>query len=93
MIRHGDPKTVTKFEELKALYQELTKQFTDSKNIIEVIKGIEEWEDKKHGVITTHRRNHWFKFPTATETMFSELRRQFERIRKNEEPSAEYTQS
>ena len=77
------PLTIRKFSQLKDLYNNLTR---DSKaSIIDVMTGIETWEQVNSTLIATHRKSHWISFQTATQKMFANFHREFEALRANPE--------
>lgn len=75
MMQHRNPLTMSKFQGIKGLYQQImADQETD---IVSILKGIRDWEAENRTLIASHRKDHWFHFATATEKMFGDLHRHF----------------
>ena len=82
LMQETNPITVAKFEGLKRLYTGLTQDCDLS--LVDVMSGIERWEEDNKALIAAHRKHHWFSFQTATQTLFSDLHREFAAIREKQ---------
>lgn len=79
LSEQNNPITIQKFNQLKDLYNHLTR---DSKtSIIDVMNGVEQWEEAHRSLISTHRKTHWFSFQTATQKMFVDFHKEFAALR------------
>ena len=76
-----NPDTIEKFSKLKNLYNDLTRD--NHVSLDELMNGIEQWEVANKKLISTHRESHWISFQTATEKMFSNLHKEFQKLRDN----------
>ena len=73
------PITIQKFDKIKQLYNNLTR---DSQlSMFDMMKGIEAWEVDNKALISTHRKHHWITFQTATQKMLSNLHHEFAALR------------
>ncbi len=74
-----NPVTFQKFSKLKALYLQLTSK--EKASVFDVLEGIETWEKENKALISTHRKDHWISFQTATEKMFAYFHQEFKHLR------------
>jgi hypothetical protein len=78
--QQDNPVTFNKFSKLKALYNNITSNYSAS--ILDILRVIVAFELENKPLIATHRCYHWFSFQTATEKMFAAFHQELETLQK-----------
>lgn len=71
LSQQKNPLTMQKFEIVKQLYNQMTKNI--QRPLIQLLEGIQLWELNNRGLINKHRKQHWFSFQTATRKMVNDI--------------------
>ena len=83
LIEQNNLLTIQKFQQLKSLYTDLTRDCKTS--IMDMMRGIEAWEKANDSLISAHRKPHWISFQTATQKMFANFHQEFTELRADPE--------
>jgi hypothetical protein len=71
LCKQDNKLTIEKFEKIKSLYESITAN--EESILSEIFAEINSWVTDNKALISTHRRQHWISFQTATEKMFNKL--------------------